>query len=101
MATPGASTLPRFRCNPPFWPFCPRAEFDDTDSSASSSEVSAVLVSTATQTFSSVTPSTTRLDEDLETFEMNPAYSRLAEEQSDMPYPYKLVIENYSKTAIH
>ncbi|KAF3050092.1 hypothetical protein E8E11_010515 [Didymella keratinophila] len=94
-ATPVATTLPIVR-----------AEFNDTDSSDDEAKVSAGPVSTATQTSLSAAPSATgnrtdSLDEDLESFQMDPTYSRLAKEQSDMPYPYELVIENYNKTAIH
>jgi hypothetical protein len=69
-------------------------------------DVSAGPVLTSTQTTSAAGPSATgndidSLDEDLGLFQMDPAYSRLAEEQNDIPYPYTLVIEDYSKTAIH
>lgn len=90
-----------FPCKPPLWTFCLRAEFDDTDSSDDGAEAFAVLVATATETCSLVAPSATGLNEDLESFEISPAYSRLVEEQSDIPYPYELVIENRNKTAIH
>lgn len=83
-----------------------RAEVDVIDSSHDEAEVSAGPVSTSTQTISSAGPSATgndidSLDEDLASFQMDPAYSRLAEEQNDIPYPYTLVIEDYSKTTIH
>ncbi|KAF3041171.1 hypothetical protein E8E12_009537 [Didymella heteroderae] len=79
----------------------------NTNSLVSSSEASGNPVSTSTQTTSLASPSATdpydtgSLDEDLLWFKNDPAYSRLAEEQSDIPYPYELVIDNYNKTAIH
>lgn len=128
-ATPTASPRPSFPCNP-LDALCPLTQERRPETTPTApmhsffsckpeailcplthkrpleAEVSVASVSTSTQTTTSAAPSaadieTRAIDGELDDFENNPAYSRMAEQQRDIPYPYELVIDNYNKTAIH